>query len=353
MKAAHRISAAVAVLALGGSALGLVRYQRRLIAADAAGSAASPSPSPPSAQPALPTVALAQMDAARLTKIVLTRPDDDDSSRTLAVTIDKRGQDWALTAPIAGEADRASVEEAIQNLETLHLWKEVDPGTRFYDQYDLTETKGLHIVAWRGADKVVDLLCGKGSTDGQLVRLPDRDGIYALINWGPQGYSGFLFTRTLRSWRETSIFKFAESDVVGIEIRNRNGVFLFSKRDGVWIGTRARSRGGAAAAWPRFDPSKIEQLLRDYRNLAADNFADGTSRADAGVDDAERTGGVIRIKLKSGATLTLRVGKPAIDKTRWAIKDGRWAVKDGGAGTLYVLAPWTAGWATADARKFQ
>ena len=78
------------------------------------------------------------------------------------------------------------------------------------------------------------------------------------------------------------------------------------------------------------------------------------SRADAGLDDAERTGGVIRIKLKSvDAPLTLRVGKLSTNKTRWAIKDSRWAIKEGGDGTLYALAPWPAAWATADAHKFE
>jgi len=51
--------------------------------------------------------------------------------------------------------------------------------------------------------------------------------------------------------------------------------------------------------------------------------------------------------------LTLRVGKLAKRTTRWAIKDSRWAIEEGGDGTLYVLSPWTAGWATADATRFE
>ena len=327
-------------MALGGVGLCVLSYQQTLITADKVRSTT----------PVLPAIALTKDDAQRLTMLELTSPD-------LKITMEKRGAGWEVTAPIVTEASRAKVDEAIRNLETLHLWKQLDPGTSYYDQYELTEGKALHIVAWKGASKVVDLFCGKGSTDGQLVRLPDRDGMFALINWGPQGYAGFLFTGDLRSWRETSIFNFAPEEVAGIEIRNPQGEITFAKIDGQWLAMRNKMKPdgqlGRAAPWVGFDVTKIETLLRDYRALAAEDFGDGVSRADAGVDDAERTAGVIRINLKSGAALTLRVGKLANNKTRWAIKGGRWAVKDGGDGTLYALAPWPAAWAMADAHKFE
>lgn len=351
MRAAHKTLAAAAFVALGAGGFRLLRHRPTAITAVAV----RPAPS------ALPAIALGGADAAKLTRIELTRPDDrnndrDDDragTRSLKITMERRGPGWELTTPIVTEASSAKVGEAIQNLETLHLWKQLDPGTSYYNQYDLTEDRALHIVAWRGADKVVDLFCGKGSTDGQLVRLTDRDGMFALINWGPQGYAGFLFTRTLQDWRETSIFEFAEGDAVRIEIHNENGALLFTKTDGKWVASRARSHAGAPKAWSGFDPAKIDDLLRDYRTLAAEDFGDAVNRADAGVDDAERTGGVIRITLESGAALTLRVGKLTNNAARWAMKDSRWAVKDGGDGTLYAVAPWPAAWATADGHKFE
>ncbi len=346
-------------MALAAAGLGLIRHQR------SATTAVAVRP----ATPALPAIALDRADAERLTKIELTRPADHDDdpaadhtgdgagARSLRLTMERRGSGWEMTTPIVGEASSAKVAEAIQNLETLHLWKQLDPGTSYYDQYDLTDEKALHIVAWRGAEKVVDLFCGKGSTDGQLVRLPDRDGMFALVNWGPQGYAGFLFTRTLHDWRETSIFNFAPEHVVGIEISNPAGDLTFAKVDGRWLATRQRPKPaghlGRAKPWFGFDATKIENLLRDYRALAAEDFGDGVSRAEAGIDDAKRAGGVIRITLEGGAALTLRVGKLANSGTRWAMKDSRWASKDGGDGTLYALAPWPAAWATADAHKFE
>jgi hypothetical protein len=343
--------AAVAALVLVGGGLGLLRWQRAVIATEAARVKAS----------ALPDLALSHDDAARVTKLVITRPGDDDAGPgadggvrpLVTVTLERRGAGWAMTTPLVTTASRPVVEEALHNLETLHLWKQLDAGTRFYPDYDLTEDKALHIVAWRGSDKIVDLICGKGAAEGQLVRLPDRDGIYALVNWGPQTYQGFLFTRAVRDWREASIFKFDPKDAVRIEIRNATGVFVFTRQDAHWVGAHGRPGKAPAGPWPRFDETKIANMLREYGTLAADNFADGTTAAEAGLDDAERIGGVLRIALKSGEVLALRVGKLAHDTSRYAIRDSRWAVKDGGDGTIYALSPWTAGWALADARKFE
>ena len=93
------------------------------------------------------------------------------------------------------------------------------------------------------------------------------------MNWGPQGYSGFLFTRALRSWRETNIFKFNQDDALQVDIANPHGAFRFTKRDGKWIAARSKPHG--AAPWPRFDPNSIALLLRDFQSLAPTTSATG------------------------------------------------------------------------------
>src|SRR5205807_2015417 len=96
----------------------------------------------------LPVVAVATRDVPAITRIELTRPDDDDRSRLVTIALEKRGPAWHLTAPIAAQASAPNVEALIANLQTLHLWKVVDPGTAFYDQYDLTQAKALHVTVW-------------------------------------------------------------------------------------------------------------------------------------------------------------------------------------------------------------
>jgi hypothetical protein len=307
----------------------------------------------------LPNIALADGDTGRITRIELTRPDDDDNSRMLRIAIEKQGADWEITWPLKTRASTSKVEALIDNLKNLYLWTVIDHGTELYDQYDLSETKALHIVAWKGAEKATDMYCGKSIVRGQLARVPGKEGIFALVNWGQKGYQGFLYTRSLRSWRETSILKFEEDAAIKVEITNRNGVFLFTKRMGAWTGSLTKYRkdgnlGKPEKDWRRFDGSKIKELLRAYKSLSADDFGDESDKAGSGVDRADQTGGIIRIGLRDDASdLTIRVGRLSEKASRWSPKDGRWALKDGGDGTLFVLSPWTAGWATAGASRFE
>jgi hypothetical protein len=266
----------------------------------------------------LPSIAVPPADIASVTRIELTRPDDDDPSRSSTVTLERANGRWRLTSPISARASAYKVGELLTNLTTLYLWKVVDRGTGFYDDYDLTEAKALHVTVWKGAAKATELFCGKSSAEGQLVRLPGVDGIFALVNWGPQGYAGFLYTRDVRSWRDSSIFAFDPADVAAVEITNRHGVLR---------------------------PEKADDLLRAYHALAADDFGADADRPRAGIDDAAATGGIVRIKLKGRSDdLVLRVGRLANQETPWAIRGNRFAMRDGDD-TLYIIAPWTAAWA--------
>ena len=349
MRVLKKVCAILAVVATVGAAY---RWHLRGRKQTAEASATAPTET-------LPNIALAEGDAERITRIELTRPDDDDNSRMLRIAIEKQGADWEMTFPLRTQASTSKVEALIDNLKNLHLWTVIDRGTGLYDQYDLSENKALHIVAWKGSEKATDVYCGKSVVRGQLARIPGKEGIFALVNWGQKGYQGFLYTRSLRSWRETSILKFEEDAAIKVEITNRNGVLLFSKSSGAWTGSFAKYRrdgklGKPKQDWRNFDESKIKELLRAYHSLGADDFGDESDKADSGVDRADQTGGIIRIGLRDQASdLTIRVGRRSDRASRWAPKDGRWAIKDGSDGTLFVLSPWTAGWATAEVSKFE
>src|SRR3569833_1490285 len=108
------------------------------------------------------------------------------------------------------------------------------------------------------------------------------------------------------------------------------------------------------STWRRADGHRGDELLLAYHALAADDFGGAHERAGAGVDGAETTGGVVRVHLRdTPKPLVLRVGRLAPPGSRFAIPGGRWAAVDGDADGLYVLSPWTARWATADARMFE
>lgn len=353
MKTESRIAATLAILAFGGMGF----YLRQPKPQPAAPSVA-PSVAP--RQEALPVVALAESQARRVTRIELTRPDDDDALRVQTITLEKLGQDWEMTSPLRTRASASKVKALLDNLQVLTLVKVLEPSAGSDEAYDLTDAKALHVVAWTGEDKVSDLSFGRTVPEGQVARTPAIPGALVVANSGSKGYSGFLYTRGVRSWRETSIFQFRADEATRVEITNANGVFSFS-RDGTtgWVGSfTPRGKSGVLespeGAWKRFDPSKVDDLLRVYQSLGADDFGTDADRARSGVDDAESTGGVLRITLAGDrGDRALRVGKLTKSTTRWALAGSRWAIAVGGDGTLYALSPWTAGWATADASRFE
>ena len=313
--------------------------------------------------PALPVLALSPELAAAVDRIELTRPDDAAPARSSTIVLERRGAAWSLTAPLCAPASADKVGALLANLQELRVWKLLDAGTGLYDRYDLTEGRALHVLVHTGERRTaVEFFAGKSSEQGQLVRLPGSPGLFALVNWGPHGYRGFLYARELRSWRDPTLWTFDEADVEAVEIVNPHGVFTFTRQGASWTGTLAQRHGARLVGaprqpWRRFDPARVDELLHAYHALAADDFGEARDRATAGLEQPERTGGVVRLHLRQGSrTLVLRVGRQAATDSRFSIPGSRWAVTgegDAAGDALYALSPWTARWATADARFFE
>jgi hypothetical protein len=310
-------------------------------------------------QAPLPRIALSERDAAALAKIEITQPDwDGDGDRPPTVRLERRAEGWAIAAPLTARASASKVGALVDNLRSLTLHQGVARGTASYAAYHLSGEQAVHVVAWAGGVEVLDLYFGASDARGQYVRVAGTDAIFAMAASGPGAYQGFLYTRPLRSWRETSIFAFDPGDVVGVDVTNQRGRLSFARTPGAaqsWSASFAQRRGdgsiGAAAPRSHIDAARVDDLLGAYRSLAADDFGDDAQRTASGVDDAERTGGVVRIRLRGGGEHVLRVGRLATNTGRWAIAGSRWAVADDDA-SLYALAPWTADWAASAPGRF-
>jgi hypothetical protein len=307
---------------------------------------------------ALPELGLVPADATQITKIELVLPVAGDSPAQ-HVTLERRASGWRLTAPIESAASNTKVEALLENISQLKVSDRIDSGTSNYERYGLTEAAAVHITAWRGPDKVSDLYFGKSSARGQLLRLASSPGALAIQASGPGGYSGFLYTRALRAWREPAIFQFDPSAAVTVQIENPSGRFAFERTERGWLGSHSARRAdgtlqAAEKSWNRFDASRVDALLDAFKSLSADEFGSEADRANAGLEHAERTGGVLRIELANPVReLVVRVGNAAHGPSDWAIKDSRWAVQAGGDGTLYALALWTCAWVTNGAAQFE
>ncbi len=311
-----KIYVALGVLAvLGGTLFALSKSARE----DAA------KHTPAGAQ--LPEIKVADADVEKIVKIQIDAPGKGK------VTLEKQGDAWRLTAPIAYAASQANVKSLLDNLKQLKVKESIDKTAAAYAQHELDDVKATHVVAWAGADKKVDLYFGKSGSRGQMTRIGGQDGV-----WVSGGYSAWVYGRELKDWRDKEIAKFEDANAVSVAITNVNGSFAFAKNDDKWSGTF----GGKAIAG--FDPEKVKEMLRAYKTLAAEDFADEKTDADTGLDKPAAT---VAITLNGdGGTVKLAVGK-----TTGATGTSRFARREGSP-SAFVIGSWSADWATAAESKF-
>jgi hypothetical protein len=337
MKTDLKIYAALGVLVLSGGGLYLAKQNTKAQATLHSATAASAD---------LPTISVPKDDTEKITKLEITSPSKDDKTKSTTVVLEKKGDDWMVVKPVEAKGNTSNVRSLLDNLKELKLKEVIDRGTASYDNYEVSDAKGVHVMAWKGADKTTDLYFGKSGSRGQMARVGGKDGVFIA-----EKYSSYLYTREVKNWRELGILKFEDANAIQVEVTNKNGLFSFSKNGEKWASSYTkRDKDGklekkSEKEWKTFEENKVKDLLRAYKGLSAEDFAE--EKADTGLDKADENGGVVHIKLKDNAgEITVKVGKAAKGTSRYAIKDG-------GDGTVYTVSSWAADWATAASTKFE
>jgi hypothetical protein len=279
------------------------------------------------ASASLPDIKLPADDADKITKIEIKNAGKGE------VVLEKQGDAWKLTKPVDYPANQQNVKSLVDNIKEIRVKDSIDTGKSQYATYDLEDDKAVHVQLYKDGGKAIDLYFGKSGTRGQMTRVADKDGVYVA-----SGYSNYLYTRDVKDWRDREVMKFEDTNVVSVSLTNSNGAFSFSKgAEDKWTGTY---KGKAIHG---FDPEKVKDMLRAYKALTADDFAEpGKGPADTGLDKPA----VLAIKLKDdGGTLKINVGKEAAGKGRYAQKEG--------SPTVFILSTFVSDWAVGAESKFQ
>jgi uncharacterized protein DUF4340 len=325
----NKLYISLAVLAVLGGALFLQNKKEKEEAASytLSGQAAS-----------LPKLELSDDDLKKIDKITLSKP-AGDAGAAVDVELTKTGEDWKLTKPIEATANQANVKSLLENLKTLKATELIDGTKASYGKFGVSDDKALHAVFSKGNGVALDLYFGDSGGRGQMTRIGGKEGVYAT-----KGYSSFLYARDVKGWRDMAILKFEDTDVTNVTIDNANGSFAFSYDKGKTTKNEfKKGKDGSAEPIKNYDESKLTDLLRAYKALNADNFADkGKSEADVGLDKPVAT---ITFTLKDGAKRQVRIGGIAEGSSRWA--------KVTGSDEIWSISSWAAEWATAEPKKFQ
>jgi len=262
-------------------------------------------------------------------KVQITNGDKGD------VVLEKKDNKWVVSKPVQAAANQGNVDQLVKNLKDLKA-KEVITMTPSEDSkkdYDFTPAKQVHVMAWKGGDKKVDLTFGSSGARGQMAMVEGKPGIYAVT-----GYSSYLYTREVKGFRDTEILKFDDQNANGLVIEKGKDVLSFTKEGDKWNGS---FKGKAIE---RFDEEKVKDAVRAFKALTADDFGDGKTVAETGLDNPEAT---VTIQLKDNAgKFVVKVGKVSTGSNHWAMKDS--------SDQIYSIPSYSADWALGEgAAKFQ
>ena len=240
---------------------------------------------------------------------------------------------WMVTKPVRALANQVSTKDLVSNLQDLKVDSEVhltlDDTVRKDKQLD--PAHAVHVVAWKGSDKKVDENFGKSGPAGQLVVLGSKPNQV----WAAKGYSSYLYTKDVKDFRDKEILKFEDNSVARVTIVNAHGTFSFTKGD-KWAATLSKK------PFPQFDEEKLKDMLRSWKSLSADDFGDGKSAADVGLDKPSAT---VAIDVNDGAgSFTILVGGTATGTNRWA--------KRASDDNVFQITSYVADWALTDGSKF-
>jgi hypothetical protein len=242
---------------------------------------------------------------------------------------------WQLSKPVSAPANQSTIKDLTNNLRDLKIVEQVnlklDDEVRKDKQLDAAH--GLHIVVAKGAEKKLDATFGKaGAQSNTLVMVADRPDIV----WAAKGFQSHQYAKEPKEFRNKEILKLDDANASQVTIANTHGTFSFTKGDH-WAASFDKN------PLPKFDEDKVKDLLKQYKALNADDFGDGKSLADTGLDRPDAT---VTIQLKDNAArYEILVGKTATGSNRWA--------KRGDDDTIFQITPLSADWATADVPKFQ
>jgi hypothetical protein len=251
------------------------------------------------------------------------------------ITLEKKGDKWEVTKPVQATANQSNADQMVKNLKELKPKEVVAPSPTEDSKkdYDFTPQKQVHVVAFKGGEKKLDLTFGASGARGQTMMVAGKQPIYTV-----SGYSSYLYTREVKGYRDTEIFKYDDAVANSFVIDKKDGSeFSFTKNGDHWAGTYK------GKPIERMDEDRVKDAVRAFKTLTADDFGDGKTAAETGVDEPESK---VTIQLKDGAgKYVLRVGKVSTGTNHWAQKDG--------SDQIYSIASYMADWALAEPSKFQ
>ncbi|MCC7075104.1 MAG: DUF4340 domain-containing protein [Deltaproteobacteria bacterium] len=249
------------------------------------------------------------------------------------VTLVKEGDSWKVFDPKKSE-QRFAVDEA-QVKTALGAVAELQPGDLVSNKpdqlasFEIDDAHGHHVRIHSSDGRTLALVFGRSIKSGNVtVRVPGSNDVFIA-----KGRLGALLMKEVGGWRNKSLFDLKADDIVSVTTTSAAGerwAIAGTPPPEAAPTPESATTPPPKTEWRLVEPATLpagfrldkNQLARPAAQLAglrAQDFADGVSDAQAGLDVAHV---VVAIGHKNGTTLVLHVGKEDADKRIYARADG-------------------------------
>ena len=217
-----------------------------------------------------------------------------------ATTLRRAAGGFVVSAPVASPADEPSVKAAFAALGQLDFIALVTDRRARQAELHVDAAAGVKVKVKRGDRALLELIVGKGSDKGTMVRVGAGDAV-----WLVAGNLQEIFDKPSVDWRDRTVSRFAADEAARIEVAARDGARIVLER-GSEHGAAWRVRESSVPIG-KLDVLVPRELLATLATLKASDFADGVPPAAAGLSSPSLTVG---IGLRDGRAVTIQVGDP-------------------------------------------
>jgi flagellar basal body-associated protein FliL len=196
--------------------------------------------------------AFVKIDSLAVDKIEIEAP-------ASSVTLEKKGVEWFLQAPIAYRADQSNVANAIQQIKAMQVRNIVSSNQQKHGLFQVDSTGTQVVVYEKGAQKASFVLGKTGPTFSDLyARLTGSNDV--VLVGGAQAY---VFNRPIKEWRDRTIFSSPKETIRHVEFQFGDTTFALTFQDSTWnVGKDS------------VDASAVETLISSLSKFECDEFLD-------------------------------------------------------------------------------
>jgi hypothetical protein len=210
-----------------------------------------------------------------------------------ALEFKKTDKTWNLVKPLSAAADKSAVDGVLGKLSELEVLNVAATKPDNHDGLEVTDKKGIHVVAKQGDKVLADLIIGAYRSGNTMVREQGAVNVAAV-----KGSLRFVFEKDIKDWREKLIVEETADQSVSLAFDNEHGSFHFVKDGTTW----KQAPGDKPIA--NFESGKLLSLNGTATSLRAQDFA-----------GPEITPEAAGLAPKPVATATLKTGGDAGEKT--------------------------------------